>query len=173
MSGQQLDQDVERCLAAVLSESRSRFATLEQHRGARIVAGEQPHRAVPTEELERVCFLLGLAVRIDHLENGWCSVRQTGADCVARGSSLVGLTELELPLLDAFGNEFRDALEPDAVRQTRVGHRYAFGCRFASDGNLARMFCRCARSSSAVITVSSSGACATTTPHGSAISDRP
>ena len=53
------------------------------------------------------------------------------------------------------------------MRQTRVGHRYAFGCRFASDGNLARMFCRWARSSSAVITVSSSGACATTTPHGS------
>ena len=26
------------------------------------------------------------------------------------------------------------------MRQTRVGHRYAFGCRFASDGNLARMF---------------------------------
>jgi hypothetical protein len=47
---------------------------------------------------------------------------------------------LQAPLLDALGHEVGDALEPEAVRQTRVGHRYAFGCRFASDGNLARTF---------------------------------
>src|SRR2546421_6056841 len=60
-----------------------------------------------------------------------------------------------------------------AVRQTGVGHRYAFACRFASDGSFARMSSRCARSSSAEITVSSSAACASTRPHGSTISERP
>ena len=117
--------------------------------------------------------MLGLAVWVDHLENGGRTVGKVRANGVTRGAGLVGITEPQPPLLDAFGNEVGNALEPDAVRQTRVGHRYAFGCRFASDGSFARMFSRCARSSSAVITVSSSGACATTTPHGSAMSERP
>src|SRR5262245_50354893 len=56
---------------------------------------------------------------------------------------------------------------------TGVGQRYAFACRFASDGSLARMPSRWPISSSAEMTVSSSGACATTSPQGSTISERP
>src|SRR5262249_9675332 len=56
---------------------------------------------------------------------------------------------------------------------TVAGHRYAPGRRLASDGNRSRTSSSRARSSSAVITDASSGASATTSPQGSATSDRP
>ena len=67
-----------------------------------------------------------------------------------------------------------DVEQDRAQRHTRAaGHLYASGWRFASDGSFARIARSCARSSSAVTTVSTSGACARTVPHGSATSERP
>ena len=57
--------------------------------------------------------------------------------------------------------------------QTLAGQRYASAWRFFSEGSFSRTERSSARSSSAVITVSSSGACASTIPHGSTISERP
>jgi hypothetical protein len=57
--------------------------------------------------------------------------------------------------------------------QVVAGHLYASGLRLASEGKFRRTSSSRARSSSAVITHSSSGACESTIPHGSAISERP
>ena len=86
--------------------------------------------------------MLGLPVGEDELEHGRRSIRKLGADRIPRSALRVLLSQSQPPLFDAIGDEIGDALEPDAVRQTRVGHRYAFGCLFASEGSFARMFCR-------------------------------
>src|SRR5688500_12838205 len=56
---------------------------------------------------------------------------------------------------------------------TSAGHVYAAGWRLASEGSARRTRSMWARSSSAETTASSSGACASTTPHGSTIIVRP
>src|SRR5262249_17192634 len=109
----------------------------------------------------------------DELEDTWVAVREICADGVARSAGRIGRAETQTPLVGTFLEEYGDALEPDAVRQTGVGHRYACDCLLASDGSLVRMAGRWTRSSSAEMTVSSSAACATTSPHGSTTSDRP
>src|SRR5207302_8045206 len=118
-------------------------------------------------------LVLRFPVRIDQLQNGRNAVVVLHSNRVARRALWIRLAQTQAPFLCGLREELRKLLEPDAVRQTGVGHRYAFACRFASDGSFARMSRRCARSSSAVITVCSSGACARTIPHGSAISERP
>ena len=70
-----------------------------------------------------VRFVLGLAVRIDELEDGRRSSRQLDARRVARGPGNVRFVEPQLPEVDALANKLGNALQPDAVRQTRLGHR--------------------------------------------------
>ena len=66
-----------------------------------------------------------------------------------------------------------DRLDPTRAFYTSAGHVYAAGWRLASEGRLRRIRSMCARSSSAEMTASSSGACARTTPHGSTMELRP
>ena len=171
---QQLDQDVERALAAGRGEERPGLAALEQQRAARRRRGEQPDRAVAVPALERVRLVLGLAVRVVDLEHGRRPVRRArrarrgrrSRACTARRAS--GPTP---PRISSAMAATRSRQR--AIATGRVGHRYASAWRFASDGSFARMSRSRARSISATITVSSSGAWASTMPHGSAISDRP
>ena len=65
----------------------------------------------------------------------------------------------------------RSSQTPCVRPASATGTRSAAGSRATAASR--ECLCRCARSSSAEITVSSSGACATTTPHGSTISERP
>src|SRR5206468_7853213 len=123
------------------------------------VVRQQPDRTVTVPELERGGLLLRLPVRLLDLENrllavlGSCRLHEDG-----RSSGLELLAEGEPPALCDYAG---------------VGQRYASACRFLSDGSFSRIRCSRARSSSAEITVSSSGACARTIPHGSTISERP
>ena len=66
-----------------------------------------------------------------------------------------------------------DVEEDGAKSQAGAGQRYASGRRAASEGSRRRTSSSQARSSSALITVFSSGAWARTVPHGSTISERP
>ncbi len=155
---QEPDQHVERLIGLDLGEQRSRLAALDQHRPALLVVGEEANGTVAVAQLECLGLVLGLAVGEDQLEDGRGAVLELGAGCVAGRSGDVRLAEAQPPLVGAVGDEVGDAREPDAVRQTGVGHRYAPGRRFASDGSFVRISRRRVRSSSAAITVCSSGA---------------
>ena len=65
---QQLDEHAERIVGAV-REERPRLAALEEQRVPRVVAAQEPHRAVSVPALERVGLLLGLAVRMADLQH--------------------------------------------------------------------------------------------------------
>jgi hypothetical protein len=119
---------------------------------------EQPHRAVTVPELERGGLVLALAVRLMHLQHDLFAIgRDRGRDDDGRDAALERLAEDEAPALD----------------QAVAGQRYASAWRFFSDGSASRTERSRARSTSAEITVSSSGAWASTIPHGSTISERP
>jgi len=119
---------------------------------------EQPYRPVAVPELERGRLVLALAVWLLHLQHRLLALRGgNGNDQLRREAAAKRLAEGQPPARD----------------QTLAGQRYASAWRFFSDGSFSRTERSSARSSSAVITVSSSGACASTIPHGSTISDRP
>ena len=119
---------------------------------------EQPDRTVAVPELERGGLVLALAVRLLHLQHRLLALRRRhGHDELRRVPAGEGLAEGQPPARD----------------QTLAGQRYASAWRFFSEGSFSRTERSSARSSSAVITVSSSGACASTIPHGSTISERP
>src|SRR5207247_3779151 len=166
---QQADQNVERVRR--LGEERSGLRALEQQRVPLVVALEQPHGAVAVPAFERVRLVLALAVRESELQHRGRAVGAFRTHDVAGGTHSVRLADRELPFPGATVEQSRDAAEP--VDQARLGHRYASAWRFASDGSFARMSSRRDRSSSATMTVSSSGACASTMPQGSTISERP
>jgi len=128
---------------------------------ALVVAGQQTHRSVALPVLERIRLVLALAMRPLNLE-----------DDVRDEAPGVRSLEREVPLLRALLDQLREAFLPGLV-YARVGQRYASGRRWERDGNRRRTSSSQARSSSAEITVSSSGACASTVPHGSTISERP
>jgi hypothetical protein len=123
------------------------------------VVREEPDRAVSLPELERGRLVLALAVRLLDLQDGVLPVLRRGrANDDRRDPALERLAEGEAPAL---------------CDQASVGQRYASAWRFFSDGSFSRTSRRRARESSAEMTVSSSGACASTVPHGSTISERP
>ena len=133
---------------------------------ALVVAGQQTHRSVALPVLERIRLVLALAMRPLNLEDdvpGWDDVRDEAG---------VRSLERDVPLLRALLDQLREAFLPGLV-YARVGQRYASGRRWERDGSRRRTSSSHARSSSAEITVSSSGACASTVPHGSTISERP
>src|SRR6476659_7684216 len=153
---QQLHEHVQRGLPADRGERRSRNAALQQQRVLLGLGVEQPDRAVAVPELERGRFVLALTVRVLHLQHALLSVTgRHGNDQLRRGAANERLAEDKPPARD----------------QTLAGQRYASAWRFFRDGSFSRTERRSARSSSAVITVSSSGACASSIPHGSTISD--
>ena len=152
---QQLDEDVEGGLLPGRRERRPRHAALEQQRVLFGIVPEEPNRAVAVPELERRRLVLGLAVRLLHLQHCVLSRRR---------DQLRG---------DSSGERLAEGQAPARRDQASVGQRYASACRLRSDGSFSRISRSRARSSSAEITVSSSGACATTIPHGSTIRDRP
>jgi hypothetical protein len=123
------------------------------------VVSEQPDRAFAVPELECGCLVLALAVRNLDLQHGVDPVGRDG-----------GRHELGS---HSAGERLAERQAPPLADYASVGQRYASACRFLSDGSFSRMSCSRARSSSAEITVSSSGACASTIPHGSTISERP
>src|SRR5262249_42467903 len=77
------------------------------------------------------------------------------------------------PLPPPAGQREGDGEQDPLELHPRTGPRYACGGRPASDGRRRRTSSIRARSSSAEITVGSSGASASTIPHGSTMSDRP
>ena len=160
---QELDQNLER----PLSQVSSRPAALEQERVALVVASQQLHGAVSLPDVERVRLVIALAMRPLDLQD-----HVPGGHDVRYEPAFERLLELELPLRRALLDQPREALLPVSV-YAGVGQRYASGRRWDSDGSRRRTSSSHARSSSAEITVSSSGACATTVPHGSTISERP
>src|SRR6478672_7308100 len=83
-----------------------------------------------------------------HVER--CTVPRRDARIAVRRELRPGTAEREVDVEE-------DGAELGQPGATGVGQRYAFVCRFASDGNFARILARCARSSSAEITDSSSG----------------
>src|SRR3954471_14127416 len=155
---QQLHEDVQRGLSAQRRERRPRHAALEQQRVLLRLGVEQPDRAVAVPELECGRLVLALAVWLLHLQNGPIALRRRHRrDELRRKSAHERLAEGQPPARD----------------QTLAGQRYASAWRFFSEGSLSRTERSSARSSVAVITVSSSGACASTIPHGSTMSERP
>src|SRR5206468_5495904 len=149
---EEADQDVERGVRIGVREQCSGLAALDQHRPAFSVVGDQVDGGVAVPDAQRVGLVLCLAMRVDQLQHQRLALA-LGADGVARGALRIRLADAQPPLLGTFGQELRYALEPVAVRQTGAGHRYAFACLFASDGSFARMSSRCARSSSAEMTL--------------------
>ena len=121
-SRQESDEDVERRVGIGMSEQRAGLAPLDQHRPASLVVCEQLDGAVAVPDAQRLRLLLRLAVGIDQLQHAGGSVALRPYR-VARGALHVRLAQTQVPLLDAFGQELRDALEPVAVRQAGVGHR--------------------------------------------------
>src|SRR5215210_640401 len=119
---------------------------------------EQPHCALAVPELQGGGLVLALAVRLLHFQDDVLAVGRHRRRHDDRGD----------PALEGLAED-----KPSALDQARAGQRYASACRFLSDGSFSRTERSRARSSSAVMTVSSSGACASTIPHGSTISDRP
>jgi hypothetical protein len=100
--------------------------------------------------------------------------------CVARRVELETVVDTRRPVAlrpqqrAGLGEREVDVEENGAqARHTWVGHRYAAGRRFASEGSSLRIRSRSGRESSAEITVSSSEAAAKTMPHGSTIMERP
>src|SRR5215212_1682034 len=76
-------------------------------------------------------------------------------DTVPRGDACVALgRQLRPRAAEREVDVEEDRADVRQPGETGVGHRYAFACRFASDGSFARMSSRCARSSSAEMTVS-------------------
>jgi len=119
------------------------------------VVPEQSHGAVAVPELERGRLVLRLPLLALHLQDGVLPRR-----CDKLGG-------------DPTGERLAEGQAPALRNQASVGQRYASACRLRRDGSFSRISSSRTRSSSAEITVSSSGACASTIPHGSTISDRP
>src|SRR5581483_6075209 len=139
-----------------------------------VVAAQQPDCAVAVPALERVRLLQRLAVGVGELQHRARAVVRRRADDVAAEPGRVRGAERQPPLLRDLVCDPRRVLPPARDRyRDGVGHRYASACRFASDGSFVRMSRSRTRSISATTTVSSSGACASTVPHGSTISERP
>ena len=134
---------------------------------ALVVAGQQTHGSVTLPAFERVRLVLALAMRPLNLEDD-----VPGGDDVRDEAAGVRPLEPEAPLRRALLDQLGEAFRPGFV-YARVGQRYASGRRWERDGSRRRTSSSHARSSSAEITVSSSGACAITVPHGSTISERP
>src|SRR5207248_2205233 len=134
--------------------------------------GECVERRVEQTPFERPTVLLPSLGEIAHPPRGFVGKgvkRIAGGSPEPRqqtGQNVEGLLRTSC-------DEVRNALEPARVRYAGVGQRYASGWRFFSDGSFVRISRRWARSSSAVITVGSSGACASTMPQGSTINERP
>ena len=160
---QEIDEDLERPLSQVGAGP----AALEQQNMALVVASQQAHRSVALPVLERVRLVLALAMRPLNLEDD-----VPGGDDVRDEAAGVGRLKREVPLRRALLDQLGEAFLPSLV-YARVGQRYASGRRWERDGSRRRTSSSHARSSSAEITVSSSGACASTVPHGSTISERP
>jgi len=123
------------------------------------VVVEQADGAVAGPELERGRLVLALAVRLLDLQDGLAPV--SAPDALDDGGCSPRLERLDR------------SQSPALADQAGAGQRYASAWRFLSDGSFSRTHCSLARSSSAEITVSLSGACASTIPHGSTISERP
>jgi hypothetical protein len=119
---------------------------------------EQPDRTLAVPERERIGFMLALPMGLLDLQDGLAAVGTPHALHERRRS----------PRLERL-----DRGQTPALDQAGAGQRYASAWRFLSDGSFSRTSRSRARSSSAEITVSSSGACARTIPQGSTISERP
>src|SRR5204862_304395 len=128
---------------------------LEQERALFGIVPEEPNRAVPVPELERRRLVLGLAVRLLHLQHCVLSRRR---------DQLRG---------DPACERFAEGQAPTRRDQASVGQRYASARRLRSDGRFSRISRSRARSSSAESTVHSSGARASTIAHGPTISTPP
>src|SRR5689334_6678891 len=155
---QELDEDVQRGFLALVRERRARNAPLEQERMLVRLGVEQPDCTLAVPELERCRPVLALPVRPLHLQHTLLALGGRHRNDQLRGD----------PVRERLAEG-----QPPARDQTLAGQRYASAWRFFSDGSLSRTARSRARSSSAVITVSSSGAWASTIPHGSTISERP
>ena len=160
---QEIDENLERPLPQLGAGP----ATLEQQSTALVVSSQQTHRSVALPALQRVRLVLALAMRPLNLEDD-----VPGGDDVRDEATGVRRLEREVPLRRALLDQLGEAPLPGLV-YARVGQRYASGRRWERDGSRRRTSSSHARSSSAEITVSSSGACASTVPHGSTISERP
>src|SRR5919201_5278394 len=119
------------------------------------IVSEQTNGAGAVPGLERCGFVLGFPVWLLDLEHGIVAGHLHDD---RRGPRLEFLAQGPAPALRDYAG---------------VGQRYASACRFLSDGSFSRIRRSRARSSSAEMTVSSSGACASTIPHGSTINERP
>ena len=117
-----------------------------------IVPGEQPDGAVALPELERIGLVIAFAMRPLDLQDD-----VAGRNDVRDEPAFERRLELEVPLRGALLDQAWEALLPGRV-YAGVGQRYASGRRWDSDGNRRRTSSSQARSSSAEITVSSSGA---------------
>ena len=94
-----------------------------------LAAMQQINRAAPTPAFMTLWLgtaLLCLAMGIDQLQHGGRAVGHRDAHRVSGRALGVRVAELELPAVDAVLDELGDEPEPIAVRQTGVGHRYAF-----------------------------------------------
>jgi hypothetical protein len=120
---------------------------------------QQANGAVAVPELERGSLVLALTVGRLHFEHYLFAVHGDG------GRDKLGD--------DAAGERLAEGQAPPLRYRTAVGQRYASACLFFSDGSFSRISTSRERSSSATITVSSSGACASTSPQGSTINERP
>jgi hypothetical protein len=133
-----------------------------------VVARQEADGPVTAPELEGVGFVLALMVRPLDLEDG-VSCRND----VRREAAAERFPELEIPLRSTLRDQPGKAFLPGLSIYAGVGQRYASGRRCDSDGSRRRTSSSHARSTSAEMTVSSSGAWASTVPQGSTISDLP
>ena len=101
---QKPDQHLEREIGPGGGKRVPGLAPFEQHGGAAVIVREELHRTVTVPGDKSVRFVLGLAVRIDQLEDGWRSVRELHARRMARGSRDVGLSLPQLPKVDALAH---------------------------------------------------------------------